>query len=78
MAKLHWAIINPDYGHQFDVVANTRADAIAQAEAKYLADNAWEDDVVGEIDDDGVIITRSPIPAYTAKKLQGAGGRALG
>ena len=71
MAKLNWAISNPDYGYQFDVVANTRADAIAKAEAMYLADNNWQREYIGTLDDDGVAFAFPSIPAYTAKKLQG-------
>lgn len=69
MAKLKWEISRPGYGVQFDVVANTRTEAIGKAEAQYLADTAWELEVVGEPDDDGNVIRRSPIPDYVAVKI---------
>lgn len=64
MAKLNWEIHSP-YGHQFDVVANTRATAIAIAEAKYLEDMAWEDELVTL--ETGFV--RSAIPEYRAIKI---------
>lgn len=69
MAKLTWEISREGYGVQFEVVANTRSNAIANAEARFLFDTAWEDEVVGQVADDGVVITRSPIPEFKAKKL---------
>ena len=69
MAKLKWEINRPGYGVQGQVVANTRADAIAAAESQWLRDTAWEEDVVGEKLDDGSVISRSPIPTFTANKL---------
>lgn len=69
MAKLVWEISRPGYGVQFNIVASTRSDAVAKAEAQYLRDTAWEDDLVGVADDDGRVISRSPIPDYVATKL---------
>lgn len=70
MAKLNWTISRPGYGPQFDVEANTRADAIAIAESMWLADSAWEAEYVGKVDeDDGSVFKRSPIPDYVATKV---------
>lgn len=69
MPKLNWEISQPGYGPQFNITANTRSEAIGKAEAQYMADHAWENEVVGELDDDGTPIARSPIPEYTAAKL---------
>lgn len=69
MARLNWAISRPEYGFQFEVTANTRVEAIAKAEAKYLSDTSYEDDIVGNVMENGEIFTRSSIPDYTAKKI---------
>lgn len=56
MAKLNWEISRPDYGRQGIIVANTRANAIAIAEAEHLKQQRnWEH--------------CNPIPAFTAKKV---------
>ena len=69
MAKLNWEISRPGYGVQFEVVANTRSEALGKAEAQFLLDTAWELEVVGTTDDDGDVFYRSPIPEYDATKL---------
>ena len=69
MAKLTWEIHRAEYGYQGEVVANTRAQALAIAESEWLKATDYENDLVGEPDDDGVIFTRSPIPHFTAKKI---------
>ena len=75
MAKLLWKIDRPEYGHQFNVEANTRADAIAKAEAQWLADTAWEAELVGAVDEEtGVPFTRTPVPTFVASKLGRASG----
>jgi hypothetical protein len=60
MAKLNWEIHHPDYGRQGIIVANTRANAIAIAEANHLAQQGiW-----------GPYVQHCyPIPAFTAKKV---------
>ena len=65
MAKLNWEIHQPEYGYQFNVVANTRSDAIAAAQAKYLADTDWQRELVER--ETGFV--RSPIPDYVAVKV---------
>ena len=69
MAKINWQISQEDYGPQFEVVANTRADAIAIAEAGFLELTACQAELVGSFNDDGTPFTRSPVPTFTAKKL---------
>ena len=57
------------------MAANTRADAIALAEAQWLSTVAWEDELVGTVDEEtGLPFTRSPAPIFVATKL----GRARG
>lgn len=68
--KFNWAISDSEYGYQFDLMAATNADAVALAESDWLKATAWQDEVVGEIDDDGNVITRSPIPTFTAKRIR--------
>lgn len=69
MAKLNWSISRPGYGHQFDVVANTRADAVAAAEIQFRQDMAWFEELVGQIDDEGNVITRPLTPDFVATKI---------
>ena len=69
MAKLKWEIYRAGYGHQGDVVANTRLQAVAIAESEWLKATDYENELVGQQDEDGVIFTRSPIPEFTAKKI---------
>jgi hypothetical protein len=76
MPKFNWKIARPEYGPQFNVEANTRVDAIASAEAKFLSDTAWEGELVGQVNDDGTVFTRSAIPTFTATKIGRVGARA--
>jgi hypothetical protein len=69
MAKLNWEISRPEYGVQFEITANTRSEAIGKAEAQWLADTSWEDELVGTTDDGGRVFARSPIPEFVATKL---------
>ena len=68
MAKITWEIFREGYGAQCEIVANTRSDAIAKAEAQYLADTDFETELVGVLNDDGTVFARSPVPTFTAKK----------
>lgn len=70
MAKITWEIHRAEYGYQFEVVANTRSQAVAIAEGEWLKATDYENELVGEPDEDGVIFTRSPIPQFTAKKIK--------
>ena len=69
MAKITWEISREGYGFQVAVVANTRADAIASAEAQWLQERDWETELVGTLNDDGTVFARSPVPVFTAKKV---------
>lgn len=71
MAKIKWEISRAGYGVQYEVVASTRADAIAIAQAKYLEFTSYEEELIGSTGPDGDMapFTRSHIPEYTAAKL---------
>lgn len=51
-----------------EVVANTRATAIAIAEAAWLQDTDWQRECVGMLNDDGTPFERCPIPEFKARK----------
>ena len=59
MAKIKWNIVDPDYGSQGIIVASTRIDAIALAEANHQRRN----NSYGEFN------PKTPIPAFTAIKV---------
>lgn len=69
MAKLNWEIYRSDYGYQFNIVANTRSEAISKANAHWLSIMDWEIDLIGQIDEEGNVYQRSEVPAFTAKKV---------
>ena len=69
MAKIKWEITRVGYGVQYEVVASTRAGAIAVAEADYLELTSCQDELIGSTNEDGTAFCRSPVPDYTAKKL---------
>jgi len=69
MAKLNWAI-SSEYGYNFDLIANTREDAIRKAEVIYLNETSWEEEYIGQLNEDGSPFIRSPIPTYTASKIK--------
>ena len=69
--KFNWVIFNSERGYQHEVVAATNADAVAIAESEWLKEErGWKNEVVGEIGDDGNVITLSPIPTFTAKRIR--------
>lgn len=65
MRKIKWDIQHPEFGSQGVIVANTRLDAIAKAQANHLAQNAS----YGEFN------PHTPIPAFTAIKVINLTGR---
>jgi len=69
MAKLNWAI-SSEYGYNFDVTASTRDEAILKAEAIYLNETSWEEEYIGQLNEDGSPFVRSPVPTYIAKKIK--------
>ena len=70
MAKLNWQISNDGFGPQFEVVANTRADAIAAAEARYLSERRDDYAYYTERYGDWDVVDSSPIPTFTAKRIR--------
>lgn len=67
--KIEWEIRRAGYGPQGKIIAPTRTMALADAEAQWLADTDYENDLVGQIQEDGSVFTRSPIPEFTAHKV---------
>lgn len=70
MAKIKWQVSKEGYGVQFEVIKNTRSDAIAYAEALYMQETAFEDELIGSINEDGSLFERSKVPVFTAKKVK--------
>ena len=68
--KIEWEIRRKGYGLQGTFTAPTRALALAAAEAKWLADTDYQNDMVGRIMEDGSVYERSPIPEFTAHKVR--------
>ena len=69
MAKIMWEVSEADQGFEVAVAASTRADAVAAAEAEWLRFRDYEEELVGMLNDDGSVFTRTPIPKFTAKKV---------
>jgi hypothetical protein len=68
MPKFKWEVKQGEY-RAFDVTANTRALATAIAESEFMAMYRWEDELVGELDDEGKPFVRSTIPEFTVSKI---------
>ena len=60
MKKINWEISREGYGPQREVVASTRSLALATAEAEWLKDNSWQNEILGG---------RPEMPDFTARKI---------
>lgn len=65
MRKIKWLVIDPVYGPQIEVVANTRKNALIAAEAAWLDLHSDTIELVGTLDDMGEPITRPIMPTVS-------------
>lgn len=70
MKKFTFEIHCEDYCLHFTVQAATRELAIAEGEANWLRDMDWENELVGEMNEDGTPFKRTPVPEFTAKRVR--------
>jgi len=69
MAKIKWEV-SSECTSECEVIANTRAMAVAIVESEWLKFRDYEAELVGTINEDGSIFTRSVVPEFTARKLK--------